>query len=289
MDIFDSLSNSIETESASINALPLAVPSFGDLDPEVWFKVFEIELTNRSVAKEDGKFSQLVPRLPKDHLSLIKHILLDDSCPDRYSLAKALILKDTRLSERLRIEQLLSKVQLGSKKPSALLREMRNLAGPQVHDSLLRELWVQRLPNYAQAILDASRSQDLDELAESADALYERLPQTFSLPGSSAPQPKCSCSHEEELRSLRATVERLSIASQSPVDLQAVTVAAVRQVLAELRPGRRRRSRQPSRRRNTSRRRSKSPFRTLCWYHRKFGDRAHHCIPPCSWKHSAEN
>ena len=32
--------------------------------------------------------------------------------------------------------------------------------------------------------------------------------------------------------------------------------------------------------------RQQQPARPLCWYHRKFGDTANKCQPPCSWGNS---
>ena len=121
-----------------INVLTLAVSPFQDIDPEVWFAVFELELTNRNIVTDSAKFSQLIPRLPKDTLLLIKHVLLDPKSNSRYENVKQIVLKAVRPSERARLEQLCGKLQLEDKRPSLLLREMQQLIKTTyMHDSLL--------------------------------------------------------------------------------------------------------------------------------------------------------
>ena len=44
-----------------------------------------------------------------------------------------------------KLNKILSDVELGDRKPSQLLNEMRHL-GPDVDDSILKTLWVQRMP-----------------------------------------------------------------------------------------------------------------------------------------------
>ena len=61
-------------------------------------------------------------------------------------------------------------MEIGNKKPSVLLREMRNLANGNVTDDFLRTMWLQRLPTQTQAIL-ATSSESLENLAKMADKI----------------------------------------------------------------------------------------------------------------------
>ncbi|GBO14615.1 hypothetical protein AVEN_246992-1 [Araneus ventricosus] len=75
-------------------------------------------------------------------------------------------------SEECLLKKLLQDVELGDKRPSMLLRKMKDLAGNCVGDELLRSLWLQRLPTQMQAILTTS-SDDLNKLSVMADKIAD--------------------------------------------------------------------------------------------------------------------
>lgn len=87
-------------------------------------------------------------------------------------------MKRTSVSEQRRLRQLLSDVELGDRKPSQLLRRMRQLLGSRKFDeALLRQLFLQRLPTHVQSILAASKdSVTLEDLAELADCILDIQP-----------------------------------------------------------------------------------------------------------------
>nr|XP_037283629.1 uncharacterized protein LOC119176428 [Rhipicephalus microplus] len=75
---------------------------------------------------------------------------------------------------------LLQHEELGDRKPSQLLRYMRDLLGSTlVDDSLLRIICLQRQPSHAQAILQVQLNLPLDQLSHIADQVVE-----ISLPAS---------------------------------------------------------------------------------------------------------
>ncbi|XP_072143121.1 uncharacterized protein [Dermacentor andersoni] len=91
---------------------------------------------------------------------------------DSPELKKELI-RHLSLSEDQKVRQLQS-AELAERKPSQLLRHMRALAGNmEVQDSLLRALWLQRLPPHVQAILQAQLTLPLDQLARIADSVID--------------------------------------------------------------------------------------------------------------------
>lgn len=67
-----------------------------------------------------------------------------------------------------------TRLQLGDRRPSDLLEEMKQLAGERIHNSVLGEIWRQRLPQAVQEILSATpQSTELGELARVADRIRE--------------------------------------------------------------------------------------------------------------------
>jgi hypothetical protein len=72
------------------------------------------------------------------------------------------------LSEEQRICQLLMHEEVGARRRTQLLRNLRTLAGPSVHSDFLCFLWIKRLPPNIQAIIatHAQVALDVAQLAE---------------------------------------------------------------------------------------------------------------------------
>ncbi len=176
----------------------------------------------------------------------------------------------TALSEQRRLQQLFTEEELGDRKPTQLLRRMQQLLGdrPGLDTSFLRELFLQRLPQSIRIVLASTPDGTaLDKLAEMADKIMEVATPSISAMNTpswcgTTPLPS-SATDMEQLRSDMQRLEKL-----------------VRQL------SRTRSSSQSSRH---SSRHSPTPTTetdatdssdSLCWYHRKFGDRARSCHQP---------
>ncbi|KAG0431385.1 hypothetical protein HPB47_021837, partial [Ixodes persulcatus] len=95
---------------------------------------------------------------------------------NQYDNLKAAILARKTTSERSRLQHLLNMEELGDQRPSQLLRRMRQLLGDATSDadtSLLRELFLQRLPNNMVVVLAAAEDMPLERLADLADRVAE--------------------------------------------------------------------------------------------------------------------
>ncbi|CAN7994887.1 unnamed protein product [Ixodes pacificus] len=93
-----------------------------------------------------------------------------------YDKIKEELIKRTTASEQRRLQQLLTNEELGDRKPSQLLRSMRQLLGDRAasfDDTILRERFLQRIPSNARMILATSSDISLDCLAELADKILD--------------------------------------------------------------------------------------------------------------------
>lgn len=66
----------------------------------------------------------------------------------------------------------MSEIELGDKKPSQLLLEMKDLAGEAVTDEFMKSLFIQRMPNTVRPVLSIS-TDDLQAIAKMADKMLE--------------------------------------------------------------------------------------------------------------------
>ncbi|XP_037567877.1 uncharacterized protein LOC119448725 [Dermacentor silvarum] len=179
-----------------------------------------------------------------------------------YEHLKTALIRRLSLSEEQKIRQLQS-AELAERKPSALLRHMRALAGNmQAQDSFLRALWLQRLPPHVQAILQAQISVPLNELGEIADRFIE------------ASLPQLSPTNQSVAAPLNTTELARRI---DDIDRQ---LTSIQRHLGERLPMQQRCHLQ-SRDLNTSSFRQPDNYGP-CYYQRRFGDRARQCHPPCS-------
>lgn len=83
--------------------------------------------------------------------------------------------KEFEISDGLKVNRLLTELDLGDRKPSHLLREMRILAGTSVKDDFLKSMFLQRLPLNIKTIL-ATSNDSLGNLAAMADKIIEISP-----------------------------------------------------------------------------------------------------------------
>ena len=177
-----------------------------------------------------------------------------------YIVFRVVLIRRIAEFDTSRIQQLLSSAQLGDKKPSQLLRHMERLVGAKTIDpSLLRQLFLQRLPTNIVMVLEATAdSVNLSTQAEIADrlmALQDNCPRPVSqitsttMPQAREPDMKTP---QQEIASLRA-------------DIAALTRTINKQLTSS--------SGRHSRRNSSHRSRTSSPDRSgLCFYHHHFGD-----------------
>ena len=165
-----------------------------------------------------------------------------------------------------RLQELLSKEELGNERPTDLLRRMKKLLADK-YDSfdkdLFKQLFYQRLPPTTQrSLFTVKTTLSVDALATLADEFVAALPPDQSAVASITTQD--STTHLTEL------VAQLSLQVK---DLQ-------KQLNERSRS--RSSSHHSSKRRPRSRSNTKDPS-AVCFYHRKFGKDAIKCLAPCTF------
>lgn len=244
--------NSLNTSSSELSAVAIKVPTFWNDKPELWFAQLESQFTLAKITVDSTKFHYVVASLNSEDLSCISDLILNPPETDSYRAIKERLISQNADSESLRLKKLLSEIELGDKKPSKLLYEMKNLAPGKISNDLLKNLWMQRLPLQTQQILSISND-NLESLSKMADSITE-----ISRDSSIASVSACSNSSELELvhKRIRNIEQRLSKIEG--------------------------RTRSRSRGRNVNIQSSNKI--NLCWFHHKFGDKANKCVKPCNYE-----
>jgi hypothetical protein len=117
----------------------------------------KFNLATPKITREETKFNHVVAALGPDLDREVADLILKPDADALYSKLKADILSRTTLTETQKLKQLLSGQELGTRKPSQLLRDMRTLVTDTqyVNESVLRELFLQQMPSSIQPILVA--------------------------------------------------------------------------------------------------------------------------------------
>jgi hypothetical protein len=245
------------------NSISLRLPEFSASNPRVWFVQLELYFRNKRISSENTKFEHLSMLLPDRIATEVVDIMEAPPEENAYTIMKEAVLSRTTASGEARLQTLLAGVELGDRTPSQLLRHMRSLAGShQVTDTLLRSLWSKCLPANTRLVLSTYEADTpLEKLAQTADKVHEcffPVVHEVTAPFPAAPDPPHEPDLRQQLAALTLRVEELSIRRSSPHSPS-----------------------QPASRSN-SRRRNTEHNNGVCYYHRRFGDKARKCTLPCT-------
>ncbi|XP_075535215.1 uncharacterized protein LOC142570762 [Dermacentor variabilis] len=223
------------------------------------FTQVEAQFSLAHITQDRTRYDYVVAHLDARYANEVRDILANPPMANLYEHLRTELIRRLSPSEDQKVRQLQS-AELAERKPSQLLRHMRALAGNmEVQDSLLRALWLQRLPPHVQAILQAQLTLPLDQLAGIADRVIE-----VSLPPLSP-----------TVQAVATPLNTIELAR--PIDDINRQLSSIQRRLDQHLPTRHLQSRGQ----NTTP--SQQPGDDdRCYYHRRFGDRARQCRPPCS-------
>lgn len=246
------------SNQSEIARVSVRIPPFWSINPAMWFSQVEAQFAIAGISNDLTRYNTVVGAMDSSVLSHVSDILLGPEHQRSYKAVKERLIQQFADSEQQRLRKLLQDLPLDGKKPTALLREMRTLAGGTVSDELLQSLWTQRLPTQAKAILSAHDG-NLDQLAKLADKIVEV--------------------------SEGSSINAVCVPSESAVERLERRMDDLARQFSSLSTNRRARS---SSRSHRSRSRSKSKY-SECYYHRKFGKDARNCRSPCTQKQSGNS
>lgn len=264
-----------EGEQNNINRISVKIPPFWPIDPELWFSQIENQFALAGISADETKFNYVAGHLDAKYAAEVRDILTNPPVTEKYLKLKTELILRLSSSQDQKTRQLLEHEEMGDRKPTQFLRHLRSLAGTVVPDTVLKPLWLTRLPTSTQAILATQANSDLDALAVLADAVLaanqQARPQVAETTVSTS--------------TLETMMERLTILMTSKIGEVANTL---RKEMAEIREDQHQHQFCRSRSRSSSHPRSRSHSSSqhhdgVCWYHQRFGDKATRCTKPCQY------
>ncbi|XP_012279126.1 uncharacterized protein LOC105699009 [Orussus abietinus] len=240
------------------------LPTFWRNNPKLWFCQLESYFEHYHVRSDDVRYHAVVRQLDEQTMLMVSDLIVTPPTQDKYQTIKDKLITRLSESEESQFRKLLSGLELGDKRPTGLLREMRALADKSVPDRVLKTLWLQRLPKHVQEILTVVETVELDKLAEMADKTIERTRAPFV--------------GEVETHASKRSVDLADLTGQMSQIMTRLEHLECDRVIGPSREWQR--DRRP---RQRSRFRSREDQKGVCYYHKRFGPNAERCTTPCSW------
>lgn len=123
-----------------------------------------------------SQYLHFVSSLPAEAADDLTNVLSTPPAADQYQELKTAILSSRTLSEHSRMKQLVTAEELGDRRRSKMLRQTRQLLRDQGLESdkpILRELFLQRLPQSIVPVPASMGNLSLQRLADMADRVIE--------------------------------------------------------------------------------------------------------------------
>ncbi|KAK5640931.1 hypothetical protein RI129_009478 [Pyrocoelia pectoralis] len=258
--------------STSHQRITFALPPFWPEQPAAWFAQIEGQFVLNGVTEDAKKYYLVTGSLDFRYVSEVLDIIVSPPAENKYEKIKKELIERLSTSQEKKTRQLLEFEELGDRKPSQFLRHLRGLAGNAMPDELLRTIWISRLPGYVQAILATVAAQPLDDAARLADQVCETWSKNSIAAYNAIPTPP--------VPEVRAD------ATNNPFDVSAIALqlAAISSRLERLEQNGRQNRNNNYRRRSSSRSRTREHNPDYCFYHDRFGSKAHKCKEPCSFQ-----
>nr|XP_031828440.1 uncharacterized protein LOC116425191 [Nomia melanderi] len=238
----------------------VTIPKFWHDKVALWFMQVEAQFQVARITKDDTKFAHVVANLDAKYIEEVEDIVCNPAAERKYEVLKTELIKRLSDSRTVCVRRLLEKEEVGDRTPTQFWRHLKKLAGKEVSEEFLVELYKSRLPEKTQLVLAATSDTKGETLAEIAERVHDI----------SGPHGYVAAIPAET-----RVIEQLC-AEMKEMRLQMNAIM--------------RESRQPQRtRRSSSRARSKSrsPVRDrtkrLCWYHFRHAEKATRCVTPCAW------
>ncbi|KYM93622.1 hypothetical protein ALC62_15779 [Cyphomyrmex costatus] len=128
--------------SASIEAATYAkIPPFWKENPALWFAQIEAAFNISRITSDDTKYRYVILHLDNTSLPFVSDIISNPPPTERYQALKDRIIRSFDETGESKLRKLIRGNELGDDKPSNFLQRLRNLAGGQCNDSILRTLF----------------------------------------------------------------------------------------------------------------------------------------------------
>ncbi|XP_064470208.1 uncharacterized protein LOC135384957 [Ornithodoros turicata] len=116
-------------QPATVTAVTVKLPPFWYRNTATWFIQAEAQFHLAGITAQSTKFCHVISALSSSAAEEVYDIIASPPLDIPYDKLKAALLKRTTCSGHARFQQLLSAEELGDRRPTQLLRRMKQLLG----------------------------------------------------------------------------------------------------------------------------------------------------------------
>lgn len=127
---------------------------------EYWFLRLKRWFENMNVHNDHAKFNTLVGLMEHRQMTHVLNVVMNPPTANQYTTLKEAMMHTLADSQQLRYQKLINAGELCDQKPSFRLNELRRLAGREINDSLMKQIWLNQLPSEIRAVLAVCYDQD---------------------------------------------------------------------------------------------------------------------------------
>lgn len=259
-------STPVSAADIAMITVQMRVPEFWKELPKEWFCQFEAIMAPQKQG-DTQKYEMVLAKLPTDILRQVTDIIVAPPETGKYETIKKRLLSIYEASADKQFQRLMNDMDLGTQKPSQLLRSMSYLASKcGLTEEPLRRLWLGKLTPNVRTLLGMVEDTKLEDLAKKADKILETLGSEEV--ASIAPGTSSSDSVTDHLKELATEMKELR-GEINDIRRRNIKTGS-------------RQWQQRSRSKSQTRRTPKSPD-WLCRHHYRYGNSARACEAPCAW------
>jgi hypothetical protein len=230
------------------------LPAFWSNSPANWFRSAEALFALKNITDPIDKYYLVLTSLTELQADLVSNVVEQEPDDTSYTRMKDALVANNSLTPYQMVDRLMAMEPLGGRKAIELLAAMQKLRPPK-DDQFFAWAFLQRLPREVRVLLAHEDHSDMRKLAEKADGLLAL--------------------HQPQIHELTAVAA--TTAAAIPDEDGTVAAAAGKQPQKGKSS---RKKKKPGRRRSRSPADYQSP---LCYFHVRYGDKAHRCEEPCAW------
>lgn len=130
-------------------------------DPELWFSLLERRFFLYNITDDDTKFAVVCYSLDEEVLSKVRDIVITKPAERPYETLKLQVIK-----HRLEMEE------MGDMNAINFLKHLRGLASTPSTDEIVRDVWLNCLPENYKSVLEKYKDYTLEQLSNVANCLF---------------------------------------------------------------------------------------------------------------------
>ena len=159
----------VSLPQTEINRVSVKPPPFYFKNPGSWFRQMDSQFVLAGITQSTTKYHHIMAALPED---IVANVLTDEIVG--YEDLKKAVLDHLKANKHELIEQALAAVELGDKRPSQLVADIKkrfNDIGLKADDTIIKSRLLTALPTHLRSALVGHEEQSVDQYAKIADSM----------------------------------------------------------------------------------------------------------------------